>query len=239
MRMCWYSKCAMYVFSPSLCSSQLDKFARSKPKYLSGDKVFVYCPWAPLSVWRGSVSPVTPSHITCIFFSPSPLSWLYWRLKCSRSESVTLGDKKLVYTLLMPWYSNQLGPCPRVSDNWKENIHLIWRQQKTAAGRLNGFETDPNKSWWRIVAVSDWFRGFLFHSSSELNILHCSKTLLKREKLFLKILWWRFLRRFFWRFLWRFFWRFLWWFLWRFLWWFLWRLLRRPTLLDSLNHLLP
>ena len=181
MRMCWYSKCAMYVFSPSLCSSQLDKFARSKPKYLSGDKVFVYCPWAPLSVWRGSVSPVTPSHITCIFFSPSPVSWLYWRLKCSRSESVTLGDKKLVYTLLMPWYSNQLGPCPRVSDNWKENIHLIWRQQKTAAGRLNGFETDPNKSWWRIVAVSDWFRGFLFHSSSELNITLLKNTIRKRK----------------------------------------------------------
>ena len=120
MRMCWYSKCAVYVFSPSLCSSQLGKFGRSKPKYLSGDKVFVYCPWAPLSVWRGSVSQVTPSHITCIFSPPPPYHGSIddWNVQ---GQKVSLwATKKLVYTLFMPWYSNQLGPCPRLSDNWKE-----------------------------------------------------------------------------------------------------------------------
>ena len=172
MRLCWYSKCAMNVFSPSLCSSQLGTFESSKPKYLSGDKVFVYCLRVPcLSVWESCLSPVTPSHITCIFL-PSPVSWLYWQLSWNvQGHRVSLwATKKVVYTLFMPWYSNQLGPCPRLSDNWKENIHLIWQQQKTVAGRLNRFETDPYKSWWRNVAVLDWFTAFWFNSSSELNI---------------------------------------------------------------------
>ena len=66
----------------------------SKPKYLSGDKVFVYC----LTVLRGSVSVSIRwrhlPHILHFFSPPPPVSWLYWRLKCSRSKSVTLGDKK-------------------------------------------------------------------------------------------------------------------------------------------------
>ena len=108
MRMCWYSKCAMYVFSPSLCSSQLDKFARSKPKYLSGDKVFVYCPWAPLSVWRGSVSPVTPSHITCIFSPPPPYHGSIddWNVQ---GQKVSLWATK-------SWFTPCL--CPDIPINW-------------------------------------------------------------------------------------------------------------------------
>ena len=179
--MCWYSKCVMNVFSPSLCSSQLGTFASSKPKYLSGDKVFVYCPRVPLSVWESCLSQVTPSHITCIFSPLPPLpplyhgSWRYWQLKCSRSASVTLGDKKAGLHPLYALIFQSTGTVPAVlSDNWKENIHLIWQQQKTGAGRLNRFETDPNKSWWRNVAVLDWFTGLLFSCSGELNIKYPS-----------------------------------------------------------------
>ena len=46
-------------------------------------------------------------------------------------------------------------------------------------GRLKRFETDPNKSWRWIVAFLDWFRVFLFNSSSELNIRHCSKAVFR------------------------------------------------------------
>ena len=177
MRMCWYSKCAMNVFSPSLCSSQLGTFASSKPKYLSGDKVFVYCPRIPLSVSLRELSLSSDAipHNLHFFSPPSPVSWRYWQLKCSRSASVTLGDKKAGLHPLYALIFQSTGTVPAVlSDNWKENIHLIWQQQKTGAGRLNRFETDPNKSWWRNVAVLDWFTGLLFSCSGELNILQYS-----------------------------------------------------------------
>ena len=110
MRLCWYSKCAMNVFSPSLCSSQLGTFESSKPKYLSGDKVFVYCLRVPcLSVWESCLSPVTPSHITCIFL-PSPVSWLYWQLSWNvQGHRVSLWATK-------SWFTPSL--CPDIPINW-------------------------------------------------------------------------------------------------------------------------
>ena len=73
------------------------------------------------------------SHNLHFFSSLLSVSWPYWQLKCSRSESVTLGVKKAGLHPPLLGYSNQIGPCPRLYNNWKENIHLIWQQQKTAA----------------------------------------------------------------------------------------------------------
>ena len=98
MRMCWYSKSAAYVLYPSLYSHHNSAHLRDLNQNICLETKSLFIVPEPLSVWRGSVSPRWRHPTFLAFFLPLPcisVSWLYW-LKCSRSESVTLGDKKAV-----------------------------------------------------------------------------------------------------------------------------------------------
>ena len=172
-----FRKCSVRVISQPLLSSQLGTFARSKPKYLSGDKVFVYCPWAPVRLERVclSVSPGWRHPTFLAFFLPLPcisVSWLYW-LKCSRSESVTLGDKKAVlhpaYVLIFQstdWDRARGYPTIEKKifiwfDNNKKLRPADWIDLKLILTKAGG-------ELWQFRIDLGFF---LFHSSSELNIL--------------------------------------------------------------------
>ena len=96
--MCWYSKSAAYVLYPSLYSHHNSAHLRDLNQNICLETKSLFIVPEPLSVWRGSVSPRWRHPTFLAFFLPLPcisVSWLYW-LKCSRSESVTSGDKKAV-----------------------------------------------------------------------------------------------------------------------------------------------
>ena len=118
--MCWYSKSSEYVLYPSLYSHHNSAHLRGLNQNICLETKSLFIVSEPLSGWRGSVSLSLPGDAIphfLHFFSPSPVSVYHGSIDWNvQGQKVSLwATKKLFYTLLMFWYSNQLtGTVPAV-----------------------------------------------------------------------------------------------------------------------------